>query len=333
MDRAKLFKIATRLIPAWFIFWIIASLIKYPYFFANFLANGIARGAIYALIAFGFGLIYNVTGVLNLAHGEVFMIGAVTSTTIFIKVLHATEPNLRNWIWFFVILMFSMALGAFVSLLVEKLVFKRLRQANKIAPIIASLGIALILQNLGIFINGSGKHKFNTIFPQFPGFIDLATALQRAAIVLVFAVPFLWLFAYLTTRSKNGLAIEAVAQNPDQAKLVGIDINKTIARTFVFAGAAAGLAGILYAQTYRMTNYSLGMEIGLISYAAAVIGGISSIRGTIFGGFLVGIIVSLSDGLPSGLGYRWSETAIYSIFILMLVYKPQGLLGYEKENV
>ena len=129
------------------------------------------------------------------------------------------------------------------------------------------------------------------------------------------------------------MLFRSVAQNYDQAKLVGIDINKTIARAFVIAGAAAGAAGIIYAQQYRMTNYSLGMEVGLISYAAAVIGGINRIKGTIFGGFIVGIIESLSDGLPSGLGYRWSETAIYSVFILMLVYRPQGIFGYEKENV
>lgn len=333
MNQHKVFNFFTKLIPVWFIFWAISSLVKYPYLFSNFLANGIARGAIYAMVALGFGLIYNVTGVLNLAHGEVFMLAGVTSASIFLNILNATSPSLINWGWFFVVFIFCIILGALLSLFTEKIVFKKLRRSNKIAPIIASLGISLIMQNIGIKINGSGRKRFHTIFPEVPGFVSLSHSLERAAVVLAFAIPVLWAFSYLATKSKNGLAIKSVSGSYELSELMGINVNKTIARTFLIAGAAAGAAGIIYAQTYRTTNYSIGMEIGLISYAAAVIGGIGHIRGTILGGFTVGIIEALSDGLPTGLGYRWSETAIYSVFILMLVYRPQGIWGYEEENI
>lgn len=333
MDRQKFFGFAVKLIPWWFVIWAIYSLIKFPYFMAVFTANGIASGAIYALVAFGFGLIYNVTGVLNLAHGEIFMFGAVISTAIFVKILDATEPSTRNWIWFLLVLLAMMCVGALFSWTNEILVFRRLRRANVIAPLIASLGLSLVYQNLGIFINGSGKKLIHTIMPEAPPYVDLVPSLIRALLLLAIAGPILVFFSYLVTRSKNGLAIKAVAGSPEVAQLVGINVNKTIARVFLIAGATAAAGGMLYTQEYRISNYNIGVQIGLISYAAAVIGGISNIRGTILGGFTVGIIEKLSDGLPSGLGYRWSETAIYSVFILMLVYRPQGIFGHPPENV
>lgn len=333
MQPQQAFGYLKKLIPLWLIAWIIYSAIKYPFFFSVFFADGIAIGAIYALVAFGFGLIYNVTGVLNLAHGEIFMFGAVISTSIFVKHLHATEPNLRNWIWLFIILLLCMAIGAFFSWTNEVLVFRRLRRANIIAPLIASLGLSLIYQNLGIFINGSGKKTIDTIIPKAPPFLDLPASIERTAILMALVMPLLLFFSFLATRSKNGLAIKAVAANSEISELMGINVNKTISRVFLIAGAAAGAAGILYTQEFRVSNYNLGVHIGLIAYAAAVIGGISNIRGTILGGFAVGLIQELGNGVPSGLGYRWSETAIYTVFILTLVYRPQGIFGYEAENV
>lgn len=226
-----------------------------------------------------------------------------------------------------------MVIGALVSLLTELLVFRRLRNANRIASLIASLGIALIIQNAGIKINGSSPKKFESILPEAPPYTSLIPSIERALVVLAFALPIIIIFSYLATRSKNGLAIQAVSANHEVSRLMGINVNKTIARTFLIAGATAGAAGLLYAQEYRISSYSLGMQVGLISYAAAIIGGVSSIRGTIFGGFFVGLVESISNGVPSGLGFRWSETAIYAVFILMSVYRPQGILGDPPENV
>ena len=333
MSARKLFNLATKLIPIWFIIWLVYSTFRYPYYVGTYVAIGISGGAIYALIAFGFGLIYNTTGMINLAHGEIFMMGAVISSFILVDQLKATSPTTQNWIWLLLMLLFSMLIGSLLSLLTELLVFRRLRHANKIAPLIASLGVALIIQNAGIKINGSGPKKFNSIVPEAPPFTSIIPAIERALVVLALTIPIFILFTHLVTRSKNGLAIRAVSASYEVSELVGVNVNKTIARTFLIAGATAGAAGLIYAQEYRISNYSLGMQVGLIAYAAAIIGGISSVRGTIFGGFFVGILEGLSNGVPSGLGFRWSETAIYAVFILMLVYRPQGILGDPPENV
>lgn len=333
MNSRRLFELATKLIPAWFFIWLIYSAIKYPFFFGTFALVGISNGVIYALIAVGFGLIYNTTGMINLAHGEVFMMGAVISALLLVDVLDATSPTTRNWIWLIIVLLLAMVIGSLLSLSTEFLVFRKLRHANKLAPLIASLGVGLILQNLGIKINGSGPKKFHSVIPEAPPYTSFLPSLERALVVLALTLPIIILFAYLATRSKNGLAIRAVSASYDVSQLVGINVNKTIARVFLIAGATAGAAGVIYAQEFRISNYSLGMQIGLIAYAAAIIGGVSSIRGTIFGGFFVGVVEALSSGVPSGLGYRWSETAIYAVFILMLVYRPQGILGQAEENI
>jgi branched-chain amino acid transport system permease protein len=333
MNSRRIFESTTKLIPIWFFIWLIYSAFKYPFYFGTFALLGISNGVIYALIAFGFGLIYNTTGMINLAHGEVFMMGAVISAFLLVDQLDATSTTTRNWIWLVVVLIFTMLVGSLLSLSTELLVFRRLRHANRIAPLIASLGVALILQNIGIKLNGSGAKKFHSIIPEALPYTSFSSALERALVVLMLTTPIVILFSYLATRSKNGLAIRAVSASYEVSQLVGINVNRTIGRVFLIAGATASAAGVIYAQEYRISNYSLGMQIGLIAYAAAIIGGVSSIRGTIFGGFFVGIVEALSSGVPSGLGYRWSETAIYAVFILMLVYRPQGILGHPEENI
>ena len=333
MKSRKLFEHATKLIPLWFLLWLTYSAIKYPSFFITYAFEGLSTGAIYALIALGFGLIYNSTGMINLAHGEVFMMGAVVSAFLLVDLVGALSPTFSNWIWLILVLLLAMCIGALLSLSTELLVFRRLRNSNKLAPLIASLGVALILQNIGLKINGSGPKKFHSVIPEALPYTSFTSSFQRAIVVLAITIPIFAIFSFLATRSKNGLAIRAVSASYEVSQMVGINVNKTIARTFLIAGATASAAGVIYAQEFRISTYALGMQIGLIGYAAAIIGGVATIRGTIFGGFLVGLIESISNGVPSGLGYRWSETAIYAVFILMLVYRPQGILGKAPDVV
>lgn len=333
MNSRRAFRYATWLIPIGFTTWVIHGAISYPEKFLIFAAEGITSGALYALIAFGIGLIYTSTGILNLAHGEVFMIAAVTSSVILVDIFGADSPSFTNFVILIFVYALIIVLGAGLSATTDLGVFRKLRRAPRIAPLIASLGIALILQNFGIKINGSGPKKINTVFPEAPPYYFLDSAVEHMLYVLAFAIPALVSFSYLATKSRNGLAIGAVATDHDTSRLMGINVNRTITRAFLLAGAAAGAAGLLYAQEFRVTDYSLGMRIGLLAYAAAIIGGVNRIAGTIFGGFFIGILQSLNIGLPSGLGRRWSETLIYSVLILMLVYRPQGIFGHHEENV
>lgn len=332
MTRRKLFEAATKLIPVWFIIWILYSAIKYPNEFATSFVLGIANGSMYALIAIGFGLIYNTTKILNLAHGEMFMLGAVGSTYFLVDNLNATSANLQNFFLLFIAVILAMMLGAAVSWFSNVAVFSHLQTKQKMAPIVASLGVALIIQNLAIKWNGSGSKQFPSIIPPALPYRAFWPSVERTLVVLAVTLPIICLAIWVIDKSRNGLAIRAISDDLVTAQLMGINVSKTISWTFLVAGACAGGAGVIYAQQFQISNYSLGMEVGLIAYAAAIIGGVSNLKGTVFGGLLIGVVEALSDGVTSGLGYRWSQTAIYAVFILMLVYKPQGLWGTKESE-
>lgn len=330
-----IFGLVTKLIPLSFFLWFIYSTIRYPNEVGTSLVLGIANGTIYALIAIGFGLIYNTTKIINLAHGEIFMLGIVGSTFLLVELLEATSLSITNVGFLAGAVVLAGLFGALVSWLTNFAVFYKLRRSNKIAPLIASLGIALIIQNLAIKWNGSGPKEFASIIPPALPFRAFWPSVERTLVVLAVTLPIIFLAILIINRSKNGLAIRAISDDAQTSELMGINVGKTIGWTFLIAGACAGSAGVIYAQQYQISNYTLGMEIGLLAYAAAIIGGVGQVKGTILGGVFIGIIEALSDGVTSGLGYRWSQTAIYAVFILMLVYKPEGIWGTKSidENV
>ncbi len=334
MKRKNYFGYLTKLIPASLFIWLTYSTIKYPNEVATSFVLGLANGSIYALAAVGFGLIYSTTKILNLAHGEMFMLGSVGSTFLLIEVLQASGANLVNFIWLFISILLAMSLGAAVSWTSNFTVFSRLQTKRKMAPVVASLGVAFIIQNIAIKWNGSGPKEFASIIPPALPFRAFVPSIERTLVVLVVTLPIILTSIWLINRSKDGLAIQAISNDEVTAQLMGINVPKTINKVYLIAGATAGAAGVIYAQQFQISNYSLGMEIGLIAYAAAIIGGVNHIKGTVLGGFFVGIVEALSDGVTSGLGYRWSQSAIFAMLILMLVYKPEGLWGTkESENI
>lgn len=334
MARRKYFEYLTKLIPIGFISWLIYSAIKYPNEFATSFVLGIANGSIYALIAVGFGLIYNTTKILNLAHGEMFMLGTVGSTFFLVEIFDATSANLTNYALLSIAIVLAMVLGALVSWLTNATVFSHLNTKQKMAPVVASLGVALIIQNIAIKWNGSGPKEFPSIIPEALPYRAFWPSVERTLVVLVVTLPIIIAAVLIITKSKNGLAIRAISDDDATAQLMGINVSRTISWTYLIGGACAGAAGVIYAQQFQISNYSLGMEIGLIAYAAAIIGGVGHIKGTVLGGLMIGVVEALSDGVTSGLGYRWSQTAIYAVFILILVYKPQGIWGTkESESV
>lgn len=312
--------------------WIIYATVKYPYDMAMYTAVGIGNGAIYALIAIGFGLIYNTTHMINFAHGEVFMMAAVTSVFLLVDMGNAESTTARNLILFVVIYLFSIGFGAGLSVASDRLVFRRLRPGLKLAPLIASIGVALIFQNIGLKINGSGTNEFNPVLPDKPIYVTLTSALQQTGMVLAFTLPVIIGVLIYIVKSANGRAIRAVSDDADTASLMGVNVDRIIVIVFAIAGGCAGAAGIVYAQQAQELTYHIGLDIGLIGYASAIVGGVGRTQGAILGGFLIGIVQSLNAWIPSGMGHKWSETVIYSIFILMLVYKPEGLWGIKERN-
>jgi branched-chain amino acid transport system permease protein len=207
-----------------------------------------------------------------------------------------------------------------------------LRNAPKLAPLITAVGMSFVLQWVGLRWVGSVPVNVNTVIPTTSyEFAGLTIAVKTIAIFAV-TIPLLIVLAYIVDKSKRGRAMRATAQDKDASRLMGIDVNKTITFTFAIAGAAAGAAGIMWAQTVGTVAYNLGFQLGLIAFTSAVLGGVGNLYGAVLGGLIIGLIQSYNDGLPIGPGQRWSQTMVFTILILLMVYRPGGLLGQSAQE-
>lgn len=319
----------SRLLLVALVIWVGSSAVADPSLFVANTALGISNGAVYSLIAIGFALIYNISQLIDFAHGDVFMFSAVIGTVVLVDIGGAESSTLRNWGWFAVAYVVAIILGTVVSVATDRIVFRRLRSAPTLAPLVASIGVALVLQNIGLKYNGSGPKKIHSVIPEFLYYSTPGPALVRMAIILALTLPIILTAVFYIERSRNGRAIKAVADDIKVAPLMGINVDRVTVWAFAIAGACAGAAGLMYAQEARVVSFQIGMKIGLIGYAAAIIGGVGRIQGAALGGFFIGLVQSLIGWMPNGLGGQWDQTIIFSTLILMLVYKPEGLWGLK----
>ena len=220
-----------------------------------------------------------------------------------------------------------MAFCSGINVGIERFAYRRLRRAPKLAPLITAVGMSFILQFVGLKWNGSGQKQWQSIIPKTTYTIGGATLEFRAIAVFVVAIPLLLALTYLVTKTRQGKAMCATAQDQDAARLMGINVNRTISFTFALGGALAGAAGLMYQQVIGTTSYTLGYQLGLIAFTSAVLGGIGNLTGAVLGGLLIGLIQGLNDGLVYGLGQQWSQSVVFTILILLMVFKPAGLLG------
>ena len=320
------------LIPLGLLAWIVVNAIAHPELFATLTMLGASRGIVYALVGMGFAIIYEIGKLLNFAHGDTFMLGAVGSTWFLVEVMGADSPSARNWYLLILTLILAALFGATLGATTEKLVFEKLRGIHLLTPLIASIGLSFILQNIGLKWNGSGKKKFGTVLTDAPPYVDFDSVLHRTPIILAMAIPFMALAILFMKFSKYGIAIRAASEDSGAATLMGVNVNKTVIVAFAVAGALAGVGGVIYAQDVGVVNYNLGMTIGLVALASAIIGGVGTLTGSIIGGISVGLIEALSIGLPAGLGGRWSHTAIFGVLIVVLVYRPDGIFKSKATN-
>ena len=289
--------------------------------------TGLSNGALYALIALGYTLVYGIIELINFAHGDLFMLGAVFSYFFLTSFLDAKGASSRNWGMLALTLVAVMAFCAAFNVIIERLAYRRLRDAPKLAPLITAVGVSFILQFVGLKWNGSAPRNFETVVPQQNWVISGVTVPYRAALVIGITIPLLIALVTLVNKTKQGKAMRATAQDKDAARLMGIDVNKTISFTFALGGAMAGAAGLMYAQSMGMVAYNLGFQLGLIAFTSAVLGGVGNLNGAVLGGFLIGLVQGLNDGLPFALGQKWSQSLVFAILILLMVYRPAGLLG------
>ena len=270
---------------------------------------------------------YGIIELINFAHGDLFMLASVFSGFMMVHWLGAVEPSAASWAMMLLTLVAAMAFGATINVVIERVAYRRLRRAPKLASLITAVGMSFILQWVGLKWNGSAPQQWPTVIPQ--GGIPIGGAtLQYATIVVVaFTIPVLLLLTYVVQRTKQGKAMRATAQDQDAARLMGINVDRTIAFTFALGGAMAGAAGLLFLESVGTTRYDAGFQLGLIAFTAAVLGGIGNLAGAVLGGLLIGVIQGLNDGAAFGFGQKWSQTVVFTILILVMVFRPTGILG------
>jgi branched-chain amino acid transport system permease protein len=323
------------------IVWLGINLQQDPARFFRILLIGISQGALYALVALGYTLVYGILELINFAHGDVFMLGGMITASIVLQVFNMSEnPAFGILIAAFLVsLVLSVAGCAALNATIERIAYKPLRRAPRLAPLITAIGVSFILENVAIiwkgtrpvalpvseFAQGSGHHLFT--IGKCPSCVVYTS--DRLFIILV-TVPVLLLLVWLVRYTRQGKAMRATAQDKDAAAMMGIDVDRTISFTFIVAGALAGVGGSIFAFYASTIGFGTGFTLGLFAFTAAVLGGIGNLPGAVLGAVLIGLIQAFNEGLPWHTpGPAWTQSIVFSILILILVFRPQGLLGEQ----
>ncbi len=307
--------------------WFLWNLIEAPQQVITLLLYGLNTGSLYALIALGYTLVYGIIELINFAHGDLFMLGTIFAAWFMVTLLDMTTVSAMGWIALVFGLIATAIVCAGLNVGSERLAYRRLRRAPKLAALITAVGVSFIFQAAGIFFNGSAPRQWPRAIPTSGITIGGITVAWSTIVVVGMTIPLLIGLNFIVNKTLRGKAMRATAQDQDAARLMGIDVDRTIAFTFALGGAMAGFAGLLYMETVGTTRYDLGFQIGLIAFTAAVLGGIGNLNGAVLGGLLIGVVQALNDGAPHGLGQKWSQTAVFTILILVMVFKPEGILG------
>ena len=307
--------------------WIVASFVKGPKQFTQVLVIGLSNGAVFALIALGYTMVYGIIELINFANGDLFMLGSVFSAIFLEEWLNQTRPSAKAWVLLALTLVLTMVFCAGLNVVIEFLAYRRLRNAPKLAPLITAVGVSFILQNLGIIFNGSAPKSRNRVLPGTGFSIGSIEIKFKYLVVLAVTVPLLLLMTFIVQKTKIGKAMRATAQDRDASLLMGINVDRVISFTFALGGLLAGAAGTLFVQVDGRTSYDSGFRLGLIAFTAAVLGGVGNLPGAVLGGFLIGIIQALNDGAPLFFGQAWTQTVLFGILIMMIIFRPGGIFG------
>lgn len=292
--------------------------------------DGLSVGSIWALIALGYTLVYGIIELINFAHGEVFMIGSFVAVSVW-QVLHVgSGSNL-----FIIVLSILLALVAamvasgLLNVMIERVAYRPLRDAPKLAPLITAIAMSFILQNVGLLWRGTPDSPPDLIGSQKKAFeIFNVTFVHSDIFAIAVTVPLLIGLLAFVGKTRYGKAMRAAAQDPDAAKLMGINVDRTIALTFLLGGFLAGGAGLVYALYNGTVQFNQGFTAGLIAFTAAVMGGIGNLKGAVAGGLIIGVIQQTAESRLED-GSAWAPAVVFAILILIMVFRPQGLFGEE----
>ncbi len=308
--------------------WLVGNFIKSPTHWLDLFLLGLTLGMVYALIALGYSLVYGILELINFAHGDVFMLGAMM--TVSAVTWFGLQESGSVLVWIVPMLLIAAGFTGLLNTTIETVAYRPLRSAPRLAPLITAIGVSFILQNVGLRWKGPAPVSIRSdILPQGKIFtIGDATFGWDQLIVFAVTIPTLIALVWLVQKTKQGKAMRAVAQDKDAAAMMGINVNRTITFTFLIAGLLAGFAGTLYALFVTNVQFDTGFKLGLYAFTAAVLGGIGNLPGAVLGAICIGLIEQFNNGLewhtPGG---DWTNSLIFAVLILILVFRPEGLLG------
>jgi branched-chain amino acid transport system permease protein len=299
--------------------------------FVQQLINGLVVGSIYALVALGYTLVYGILELINFAHGEVTMIGALVAMATMAALL-GVAPGMPVGLVLLAGALLAIAVCMALGFLIERIAYRPLRRAPRLSALITAIGMSIILQNLAMLIWGRQYISFPAAVSHQPHALFGATITDLQIVILVLAALTMVGLWWLVQRTRLGRAMRACAQSQDVARLMGIDVDRVISLTFVIGSALAAIAGLMVSAYYGLGHYYMGFMLGLKAFSAAVLGGIGNLAGAMLGGLLLGVIEALGAGyigdLTGGfLGSHYQDVFAFFVLIAVLVFRPSGLLG------
>ena len=293
--------------------------------------NGLVLGSMYALVALGYTMVYGIIGLINFAHGDVLMVGALTSWTIIVQARDAM-PGLPGWMLLIVSALIAMVVCAVLNFSIEKLAYRPLRNSPRLAPLITAIGMSILLQTLAMIIWKPNPKSYPTLLSQEPIHIGGAVISPTQVAILATTAIVLSILMFIVNKTNLGRAMRATAENPKVAGLMGIKPDVVISATFIIGAMLAAIAGIMWASNYGTVQHAMGFMPGLKAFVAAVMGGIGNLGGAVLGGVLLGLIEALGAGylgpLTGGfLGSQYADIFAFIVLALVLTLRPSGLLG------
>ena len=289
--------------------------------------NGVTLGSVYALVALGFSMVYGILKLLNFAHGDVMMVGAFVGWGVLGWLGGAESPNVAVWLLILLLIVGAMLACGVLGVAIERFAYRPLRQAPRIAPLISALGVSFFLQNSVLLLYGADFRSYDSDF-----LIDLDRGIDWGVLrvwtirllVIAGAVGMMLGLVLLVERTKLGKAMRATSYDREAAAMMGIDVDRVIASTFFIGSALAGAAGVLVGLVFFQINHFMGFTYGLKGFTAAVVGGIGSIPGAMLGGLMIGLAEAYTVGYLTS---SFRDVVVFSILILFLLVRPQGILG------
>ncbi len=299
--------------------------------FLQQLFNGLVLGSLYALIALGYTMVYGIVNLINFAHGDVLMVGALTALSA-ITLAHSLAPALPGWLLLIIGTLAAIPVCVLLSLVIERVAYRPLRNAPRLAPLITAIGVSILLQTMAMIIWGRNHLTYPVLLSPDPIALGPATVTSTKLLVIVLSAIIMLGLLVLVQRTRLGRAMRATAENPLVAGLMGVNPNAVIAATFAIGAALAAVAGVMYASVYSVADFYMGFIPGLKAFTAAVLGGIGNIPGAMLGGVLLGLIEALGAGyidqLSGGVfGSNYQDVFAFIVLCAVLILRPSGLLG------